>query len=337
MNTLFYALKGKTSFSSHFYHIASGKTASIKKTTVKKAYGKIASGNSRSNQSVNNNNYINIIVRTFLKDLLNNNFNLNKSAFKGYQGIVNFLRKFEVESGVTLKNKFNPDYISKIKTRGISKRVKRDITINVDIVKFLNYVKNTFQNFNEKDFLSINFNIKYENSSSKKDTFNLIPNKDLNVEIKGGNKFNNINNFNNNEGLKSNNNDGVESNNKKEKVNLQKDSFITSIKLLLFIINQKNLFFSEIILSNYAFKEGLYSYIVKRLIKSSINLFKTLFLLIVLVIIWFFILKNCGVCYTNNELDLFSINGINSLNSYTIQETLTLPNKAFSIPDLFYN
>lgn len=95
---------------------------------------------SRNSSSVNLNKYSNsieLIVRNFVKALLNNQLGLDINSFENYKHIVSFLSKYSNDI------KISENYISQLKRRGSFVKVPWSI----ENEKFVNYVKLKFPNF----------------------------------------------------------------------------------------------------------------------------------------------------------------------------------------------
>ena len=102
---------------------------------------------SKSLGSSFNNNYKNqseIIIRNFLKALLNNELNLNYKHFKNYDSIINFIIQFKPENNF----KITPNYLAQLKRRGNFIKIPP----SPELDRFIDYVKKTFPNFDDKGF-----------------------------------------------------------------------------------------------------------------------------------------------------------------------------------------
>lgn len=95
---------------------------------------------SRNSSSANLNKYSNnieLIVRNFVKALLNNQLGLDINSFENYKHIVSYLSKYSNDI------KISENYISQLKRRGSFVKVPWSI----ENEKFVNYVKLKFPNF----------------------------------------------------------------------------------------------------------------------------------------------------------------------------------------------
>lgn len=88
------------------------------------------------------NDEMRIIYVNFIKALLNNKFNLDKTKFKNYLEIIKFLEKFQGDK------LFTQSHISNIKYKGKFEKVP----LTPKCEKFIKYVKQTFPNFNSSNF-----------------------------------------------------------------------------------------------------------------------------------------------------------------------------------------
>lgn len=89
-----------------------------------------------------------LLIRNFIKALLNNELNLNREEFKTYKDIVDF-----INNGFDKKDKIfiTENYIAQLKRRGNYVKIPRDN----DYDNFIEHVKNTFKDF-EVDKLFLN-------------------------------------------------------------------------------------------------------------------------------------------------------------------------------------
>lgn len=95
---------------------------------------------SRNTSTVNANKYNNdfeLVIRNFIKALLNNELGLDIKRFNGYKSIVTFIRSYNDEINIS------ENYISQLKRRGSFVKVPWSI----EAEKFVNYVKIKFPNF----------------------------------------------------------------------------------------------------------------------------------------------------------------------------------------------
>jgi len=92
--------------------------------------------------------YLELGVRTFIKDVLNNRNGMSFSIFKCYNGIIDFIRKYLYESDQKLRRTLNSSYISHIKLRSERKVSKlRMVPRLASIMKFFDYVKDRFPDY----------------------------------------------------------------------------------------------------------------------------------------------------------------------------------------------
>lgn len=86
-----------------------------------------------------------VIYTNFIKALLHNKLNLNKERFEKYEEIIKFLEGFQGDK------LFSRKHVSKIKTQGEFERVP----LTPKSKEFINYVKRTFNEFDEFEFVLI--------------------------------------------------------------------------------------------------------------------------------------------------------------------------------------
>lgn len=99
--------------------------------------------------------YLELGVRTFIKDVLNNRNGMSLSMFKGYNGIIDFIRKYLYESDQKLRRALNSSYISHIKLRSERKVSKlRMVPRLASIMNFFDYVKDRFPDYDTSLILS---------------------------------------------------------------------------------------------------------------------------------------------------------------------------------------
>lgn len=92
--------------------------------------------------------YLELGVRSFIKDVINNRNGLNITMFNGYKGIIDFIREYLYESGQKLKRTLNSSYISHIKLRSENKVSKpRMVPRLPSIMKFFDFVKERFVDY----------------------------------------------------------------------------------------------------------------------------------------------------------------------------------------------
>jgi hypothetical protein len=92
--------------------------------------------------------YLELGVRTFIKDIVNNRNGLNMSMFNGYKGIIDFIRKYIYETDQKLKRSLDSSYVSQIKMRSLNKIPKPRMVPRLPvIIKFFDYVKATFVDY----------------------------------------------------------------------------------------------------------------------------------------------------------------------------------------------
>jgi hypothetical protein len=87
-------------------------------------------------------------IRAFIKDVLNNRNSVNISMFNGYRGLIDFIHKFLFETDKKLKRALDSSYVSQIKMRSLNKVPKPKMVPRLpDILKFFEYVKETFAGY----------------------------------------------------------------------------------------------------------------------------------------------------------------------------------------------
>jgi len=109
----------------------------ISKMSKVKSYSKNMYSNEFKSQYKNK---LDLLVRNFLKALLNNDLNLDKNEFKNYNSLINFMKGYD--EGLNISS----NYLAQLKRRG--NFVK--IPFNNSYIKFIKHVKNTFPNFDYK-------------------------------------------------------------------------------------------------------------------------------------------------------------------------------------------
>nr|QJQ35510.1 hypothetical protein [Fusarium begoniae] len=97
-------------------------------------------------RGIDYNRELSIIYVNFIKALLHNELNLNKDKFKTYREILKFLEGFSKE--IT----FSKSYVSYLKVKGGKYERVSNSKLSLD---FIRYVKKTYSEFNESEFLSI--------------------------------------------------------------------------------------------------------------------------------------------------------------------------------------
>jgi hypothetical protein len=85
-----------------------------------------------------------IIIRNFLKALLNNELNLKYKYFKNYDGIIKFIMHFKPIHKINITE----NYLAQLKRRGNFVRVPPSSELD----RFIEYVKKTFPDFDDKGF-----------------------------------------------------------------------------------------------------------------------------------------------------------------------------------------
>jgi len=83
-----------------------------------------------------------LMVRNFIRALLNNMFNLNSDYFKNYAEIIEYLKEFDKSISISENS------ISQLKRRGFFTKVPR----NAESELFVDYIKIKFPNFEEKEW-----------------------------------------------------------------------------------------------------------------------------------------------------------------------------------------
>lgn len=92
--------------------------------------------------------YLEIGVRAFIKDVVKSRNGVSLSMFKGYNGVIDFIREYLYESGQKLKRTLNSSYISHIKLRSENKVSKpRMVPRLSSIMKFFDFVKDRFVDY----------------------------------------------------------------------------------------------------------------------------------------------------------------------------------------------
>jgi hypothetical protein len=87
-------------------------------------------------------------IRAFIKDVLNNRNGVNISMFNGYRGLIDFIHKFLFETDQKLKRALDSSYVSQIKMRSLNKVQKPKMVPRLpEIIKFFNYVQTTFADY----------------------------------------------------------------------------------------------------------------------------------------------------------------------------------------------
>jgi hypothetical protein len=98
--------------------------------------------------------FLELGVRNFLKYLLSDQLNLDHKAFKNYKEIVKFLNGFNEYNDVLGKSRLSvkENYVATIKRRGFKNTTKKVVKRTVETLKFVEYVKNKFPNFDDSKF-----------------------------------------------------------------------------------------------------------------------------------------------------------------------------------------
>jgi len=96
--------------------------------------------------------YLEMAVRTFLKDLFNNNNGLSLSDFSGYKDIINFIEDFSKTSRLKIDRKIDKAYISQVKIRGFKVKVNKIVPKTTETLKFADYIESKYPNFNKAGF-----------------------------------------------------------------------------------------------------------------------------------------------------------------------------------------
>jgi hypothetical protein len=99
-----------------------------------------------------------MIIINFLRALFKNQLNLDHRKFQNYKEIIQFISKFEHTEGVKLGFKLTENYLAQLKSRGVH---FEKVPWTTSSVLFVRFVKKTFPEFKDKDFLF--YNISNEN------------------------------------------------------------------------------------------------------------------------------------------------------------------------------
>lgn len=87
-------------------------------------------------------------IRAFLKDVLNERNGVQMSLFNGYKGLIDFVHKFVYDSGRTLNRALDSSYVSQVKFRSLNKIQKpRMVPRLPSIIQFFDYVKDSFKDY----------------------------------------------------------------------------------------------------------------------------------------------------------------------------------------------
>lgn len=118
---------------------------SMSKTKIYQKRTSLRSGNAYKS-------YLEVAVRTFIKDLFNDNLNLKSKEFKNYNEIIDFINNFEKESGLKVKNRYTKAHISMLKSRGYANKVSGVVPLTKETRIFGDYIKKRFSDFDIKKF-----------------------------------------------------------------------------------------------------------------------------------------------------------------------------------------
>jgi hypothetical protein len=93
-------------------------------------------------------------VRTFVKDVVNNRNGVGMTMLKSYSEIKDFINKFLFDTDLSPKRTINSKYISRLKISSLGKVPKlRMVPRLPDILKFFEYVKGTFPDYDVNKIL----------------------------------------------------------------------------------------------------------------------------------------------------------------------------------------
>lgn len=126
---------------------------SVEESLTQRSYSRLTRGvlyqKNTSLKSINKyNSNLEIGIRTFIKDVVNNRNGVTMSMFKGYTGIIDFIRKYLYESDQKFKRALNSSYISHIKLRSENKVPKlRMVPRLPELIKFFDYVKENYSGY----------------------------------------------------------------------------------------------------------------------------------------------------------------------------------------------
>jgi hypothetical protein len=98
--------------------------------------------------------YLEIGVRTFIKDVLNNRNGMTFSMFTGYKDLIGFIDKFLYETDIKIKRRLDSSYVSQIRMKSTNKVPKPKMVPRLpEIIKFFDYVKTTFGQYDTSQIL----------------------------------------------------------------------------------------------------------------------------------------------------------------------------------------
>lgn len=87
-------------------------------------------------------------VRAFVKDVVNNRNGVGVTKLKTYSELKDFINKYLFVGGLSLQSTINSKYISRLKISSLGKVPKlRMVPRLPDILKFFDYVKGTFPDY----------------------------------------------------------------------------------------------------------------------------------------------------------------------------------------------